>query len=106
MKKEHTERFTADELRRRRGQEDTGTDWEALDVMADEDIDTTDIPELDARFWQRAEVRMPTGKERITLRVDADVVAWFRSQGKGYQTRMNAVLRSFMQARQSKLQHS
>jgi len=48
--------------------------------------------------WSKAEVRLPPVKEPVTLRLDADVLAWFRSLGKGYQTRMNAVLRSYKQA--------
>ena len=70
-----------------------------LAAMPDEDIDTSDIPELTEDFWKNAKVRYPTeGKERLTVRFDEDVVQWFRSQGKGYQTKMNAVLRSFYEA--------
>lgn len=67
-------------------------------AIADEDIDTSDIPELDDEFWKNARVRYPGGKERLTVRFDEDVVEWFRGQGRGYQTRMNAVLRSFYEA--------
>lgn len=67
-----------------------------LNLPRDEDIDYSDIPELDADFWNNAEVRMPVDtKTPVHMRVDSDVVEWFKSQGKGYQTRMNAVLRSF-----------
>lgn len=69
-----------------------------LAAMSDEDIDTSDIPELDEEFWENARVRFPGGKERLTVRFDEDVVQWFRSQGRGYQTKMNAVLRSFYEA--------
>lgn len=69
-----------------------------LAAMPDEDIDTSDIPELDEAFWQNARVRFPGGKERLTVRFDEDMVQWFRSQGRGYQTKMNAVLRSFYEA--------
>lgn len=71
---------------------------EELAAMPDEDINTDDIPELDDEFWKNATVRYPEGKERLTIRLDEDVVQWFRSQGKGYQTKMNAVLRSFYEA--------
>lgn len=51
-------------------------------------------------FWKTAKVVYPDGpKERLTVRFDLDVVEWFKGQGKGYQTRMNAVLRSFYEAR-------
>jgi uncharacterized protein (DUF4415 family) len=54
--------------------------------------------ELDAAFWRRARVVVPPGKKSVHLRVDADVLAWFKAQGRGYLTRMNAVLRSYMEA--------
>jgi len=70
-----------------------------LIAMPDEDINTDDIPELDEDFWKNARVRYPAeGKERLTIRLDEDMVQWFRAQGKGYQTKMNAVLRSFYEA--------
>jgi len=74
------------------------SDWEALDNMKDSDIDLTDIPELDADFFRHAKVRMPTGKQSVSLRIDRDVLDWFRRQGRGYQTRMNAVLRAYVDA--------
>lgn len=55
--------------------------------------------ELDEEFWRNARVVMPPGKKSVHLRVDADVLDWFRAQGRGYLTRMNAVLRSYMEAR-------
>jgi uncharacterized protein (DUF4415 family) len=61
-------------------------------------IDLSDIPELTDKFWQNA-VRNPFYrpiKLQLTLRLDADVVAWLRRQGKGYQTRANALLRAAM----------
>jgi len=72
-----------------------------LAAMPDEDINTDDIPELDDEFWQNARVRFPGGKQRLTVRFDEDMVQWFRSQGRGYQTKMNAVLRSFYEAHRS-----
>ncbi len=72
---------------------------EELAAMPDEDINTDDIPELNDAFWKNARVRYPAeGKERLTVRFDEDMVQWFRSQGRGYQTKMNAVLRSFYEA--------
>lgn len=70
-----------------------------LNAMPDEDINTDDIPELSGDFWKNARVRYPAeGKERLTIRLDEDLVQWFKAQGKGYQTKMNAVLRSFYEA--------
>ncbi|MBS1250013.1 MAG: hypothetical protein MAG431_01602 [Chloroflexi bacterium] len=74
------------------------TDWERVDAMSDEDIDTSDIPPLEEEFFANAEIRLPKKKVPITMRVDPDVLAWFKSFGKGYQTRMNAVLRTYMDA--------
>lgn len=70
-----------------------------LAALPDEDIDYSDIPELDADWFRTAKVVMPTGKEQLTVRIDSDVLAWFRAQGKGYQSRMNAVLRAYVMAR-------
>ena len=64
----------------------------------DEEIDTSDIPELTEKFWQNA-VRNPFYrplKQQLTLRLDTDVIAWLRRQGPGYQTRANALLRDAM----------
>jgi uncharacterized protein (DUF4415 family) len=53
---------------------------------------------LGAEFWRSARVVMPVGKTSIHLRLDSDVVAWFRAHGKGHLTRMNAVLRAYVEA--------
>ncbi len=74
------------------------TDWERVDAIKDEDIDISDIPPLDKSFFANAEIRRPKRKELITIRLDPDVLAWYRSMGKGYQTRINAILRTYMEA--------
>lgn len=66
--------------------------------MTDEEIDTTDIPPLDEEFFAQAELRMPLAKPSITIRLDPDVLDWFKGQGRGYQTRINAVLRRYVEA--------
>jgi uncharacterized protein (DUF4415 family) len=54
---------------------------------------------VDEDFWRNARVAMPPpGKASVHLRLDSDVLAWFRAQGRGHLTRMNAVLRSYMDA--------
>lgn len=75
------------------------TDWERLARMTDEEVDTTDIPELGEDFFRRAELRVPA-KQVVTIRLDADVLEWFKGQGAGYQTRINQLLRQYMQAQQ------
>jgi uncharacterized protein (DUF4415 family) len=73
---------------------------EEMKKATDADIDFSDIPELDDSFWRDARIVTPAERKgQITLRLDADLLDWFRSQGKGYQTHMNAVLRSYYEAR-------
>ena len=74
------------------------TDWNKVKAQSDSDIDTSEIPALDPDFFKSADVRMPSKKASITVRLDSDVLEWYRKQGKGYQTRINAVLRTYMEA--------
>ncbi|VXD12667.1 conserved hypothetical protein [Planktothrix serta PCC 8927] len=68
-----------------------------LENLPENAIDTSDIPELDANFWEKAKLVKPITKKAISLRVDSDVLDWFKSQGKGYQSMMNTVLRSYFE---------
>jgi len=79
------------------------TDWAKLAALPDGEIRfTEDSPETSAADWANAVAHrglpLPVRKTQIALRVDEDVLEWFRSQGAGYQTRMNAVLRAFRDA--------
>jgi uncharacterized protein (DUF4415 family) len=74
------------------------TDWKRIDSLRDEDIDFSDIPEQGADFFAQA-IIWPGPKKQITLRVDPDVLTFFRKQGKGYQSTINAVLRKYVEAR-------
>ena len=79
------------------------TDWERVDASTDARVHDAinadaDAQPTDETFWKTARIVMPRPKETITIRLDADVLEWFRNRGKGYQTRINAVLRSYMQA--------
>ena len=74
------------------------SDLARIDAMRDEDIDYSDIPELDDEFFEQAEVVFPPKKKHISLRLDADVLEWMKAQGKGYQSRINAVLRAYYEA--------
>ena len=72
----------------------------ALAAKPDSEIDYSDIPPLDEQFWKNA-VRNPfykPTKTSTTVRIDSDVLLWLRSQGKGYQSRINAILRREMLA--------
>lgn len=64
----------------------------------DEDIDFSDIPELDETFWREAELVEPDSTEQITMRVKRSVLDYFKAPGKGYQTRINRVLESYAKA--------
>ena len=70
----------------------------ALAAMPDDQIDTSDIPPLTEKFWKNA-VRNPfyrPVKKQLTVRLDADVLAWLRSAGRGYHTKLNTILREAM----------
>lgn len=78
--------------------EERKTELKALAAMPDSAIDYSDIPPLTQEFWQSA-VPNPFYKPiktHASLRIDSDVMAWLKSQGKGYQTRINAILREAM----------
>lgn len=76
--------------------------------MTDEEIrqniasDPDAAPELGERFWKNARVVMPEKKLSMTVRLDPLVLTWFRSHGKGYQTRVNAVLRAYVKSQLAK----
>jgi uncharacterized protein (DUF4415 family) len=79
------------------------TDWKRVDAMRDEDIDFSDSPEWTPEMFAQAVVRVgwkpPPPKAQITLRLDADVLQWFRDLGAGYQTHINVILRAYMNER-------
>jgi len=91
-------RYTSKEMEEmiRRGED--RTDWARVKSMKDKDIVIDDdAPEPTAEQWAKAIItdRRPP-KRNITLRIDPDIIDWFKARGKGYQTRMNAVLRAYI----------
>lgn len=75
--------------------------------MSDEEVERRAAADPDAGvlppgFWDNAELRMPLTKQQITLRLDPDVIGWFKGTGKGYQSRMAAVLRSYVEAKRKR----
>jgi uncharacterized protein (DUF4415 family) len=74
--------------------------------MRDEDIDLSDIPETTPEQFARAVARKGLKpvkrKQQVTLRLDADVLDWFRARGRGYQTQINALLRAYVEAHRSR----
>lgn len=93
-----------DIVRRSAGQLKGGdSDWERVRRLTDEDIDAAiasdpdAAPVADEEWFRNAFIGVP-GKAAISIRIDEDVTAWFRSQGRGWQTRMNSVLRAYAKA--------
>jgi len=89
---------------RRRGE----TEWARVDALTDQEIeaavaeDPDAAPLLNEEFWANAELVIPAGrKERITLRLDDEVLDHFRRLGRGYQTRINTVLRAYVRQQQA-----
>jgi len=88
MEKEDIKRYSLAELKDRRKRSLTKTRKDAPEIELDED------------FWKNARVVMPDerGKSLVSLRIDKDVLEWFKTQGKGHLSRMNAVLRAYMES--------
>ncbi len=82
------------------------TNWARLDALKDADIDLSDTPEITPEMFARAVVRRGlkpvSNKAQITLRLDNDVLTWFKKQGSGYQTRINSLLRAYMEAHRTR----
>jgi uncharacterized protein (DUF4415 family) len=74
------------------------SDLARLDRMKDSDIDYSDIPPLGDEFFTKATVAWPPAKHQLTIRLDADVLNWLKSNGRGYQTRINHILRAAMES--------
>jgi len=74
------------------------SDLNRLRNMKDEEINYSDSPELDEAFFERAVIVLPKPKASVSIRLDQEVLDWFKAQGKGYQTRINALLRAYMEA--------
>ena len=78
----------------------TASDLKALDKLKDKDIDYSDIPELDEDFFKNAVIVEPEKKQSLTVRYDKEVVDYFKyTVGRGYQTKMNAVLKAYVKAK-------
>jgi uncharacterized protein (DUF4415 family) len=71
------------------------TNWNRIDKLKDKAIDYSDIPELDDVFFKKAKIEMPHKKDSVTLRIDHDVLEWFKQHENKYQSRINAILRAY-----------
>jgi len=74
------------------------SDLKKIDRMTDAEIDYSDILELDDSFFERTTIKLPQKKDSITLRLDHEVLEFYKHQGKGYQTLMNGVLKMYAEA--------
>lgn len=73
------------------------SDLARLDRLKDRDIDYSEIPPLDPSFFKKATEAWPPAKQQVTVRLDVDVLDWLKMHGKGYQTRLNRILRAAME---------
>jgi uncharacterized protein (DUF4415 family) len=82
------------------------TNWKGVDALREEEIDLSDNPEVTPKMFAKAIVRRvlvdAPPKEQVTLRLDVDVLQWFKSKGKGNQTQINALLRAYTEATRNK----
>ncbi|MBC7795701.1 MAG: hypothetical protein H7Z37_02380 [Pyrinomonadaceae bacterium] len=74
------------------------TNWAKLETMTDEEIDTSDIPPLDEKFFANARLRMPRGKVAVTVSVEKEIVDWYQAQGEESKALMSAALKIYAEA--------
>lgn len=102
-KKEDIRRYTAAELAEMRRKGMDRTDWAKVEAMTEAELEASIAADPDDVHepvdWTLAVKGIPPRKEPIKLRIDTDVLGWFKATGKGYQTRMNNVLRAFVESR-------
>lgn len=102
---ENIKRYTREELQAMRERGESQTDWAKIDALTDAEIEAaiaSDPDEAGIEWdWDSAKLVLAEPKAHVSLRLDADVLRFFKSQGKGYQTRINAVLRTYMDAQKT-----
>lgn len=76
------------------------SDLARVDRIGDRDIDYSDIPALGKEFLKKVAVPWPPAKAQLTIRLDQDILTWLKRQGRGYQTRINHILRVAMEGQQ------
>jgi uncharacterized protein (DUF4415 family) len=81
------------------------SDLGRIDRMRDSDIDYSDIPPLDKAFLKKVTMAWPPAKTQLTIRLDADVLDWLKGHGRGYQTRINRILRVVMESQPPRSAH-
>lgn len=106
MSESNTKRYSANELRQMRSSGGSRTDWARVDAQTEQQLETAiaadpDWRDVPADWYKDAIPVTPGPKKLLSLRLDPDVLEWFRNQGAGYQTKINAVLRAYVKARHS-----
>ena len=81
------------------------SDLARIDRVRDKDIDYSDLPPLDKTFLKKATTTWPPAKKQLTIRLDADVLDWLKGHGRGYQTRINRILRVVMESQPPRTAH-
>jgi len=102
-KNENIVRFSADEIRRKIARGESKTDWKRAHTISQTQVERLadkDEGPLAAGWESTVMVGLPPAKQDIHIRLDGDILDWFKARGRGYQTRINAVLRAFVQTRQ------
>ncbi|MEI6730178.1 MAG: BrnA antitoxin family protein [Pseudomonadota bacterium] len=99
-KKEHITSYLATDIAKLQKSGADLTDWNRLDALSESELEDSidkdnDINELD---WKSITIGMPSRKREVHIRLDADLLDWLKQNGRGYQTRINAILRAYMQA--------
>ena len=99
-------RYTAKQIKARIARGEDRTNWDKIDAVTGTELEASIRADVDdvrgEPDWTQAIVGIPAPKDHINIRIDHDVLQWFRSNGKGYQTLMNNVLRAFVQTRQQR----
>jgi len=105
-KKSDTVRYTAKQIKGKIARGEDRTDWSKANAMTGKKLEASiraDVDDIQGEpDWTQAMMGVPAPKDHINIRIDHDVLAWFRANGRGYQTLMNNVLRAFVQSRQQR----
>lgn len=103
-KKSNTVRYSAEQVKRKIGRGEDRTDWQKASGLVGKKLEMSILADADDVHaepnWLAAVRGIPMPKDHINIRVDHDILVWFKSRGRGYQTLMNNVLRAFVESRQ------
>jgi uncharacterized protein (DUF4415 family) len=100
----NTVRYTAEELEEMRKRGEGRTNLDAVLALTEEELEASiDYEEEGVVDWSKASVELPRPKVSFTMRYDPEILEWFREQGQGYQSKMNAVLKAYIDAQDKKI---